>query len=89
MIRKGKSAVEGDPTKSFFFFICHIYPLFTRKRIVSQYFGQDVCIRLGVAISEGSGPSVFHIKEGDPLSALSKDTTSELAGLFFTTSPKC
>ena len=44
------------------FFICHIYPLFTRKQVVSLYFGRDVRTRLGVAISEESGPSVFHIK---------------------------
>ena len=47
-----------------FFFICHIYPPFTRKRIVSLYFGRDVRTRLGVATSEGSGPPVFHIKAG-------------------------
>ena len=45
-----------------FFFICHIYPPFTRKRIVSLYFGRDICTRLGVTISELSGPPVFHIK---------------------------
>ena len=42
--------------------IVHIYPPFTRKRIVSLYFGRDVRTRLGVAISEMSGPPVFHIK---------------------------
>ena len=46
----------------FLFFFCHIYPPFTRKRIVSLYFGRDVRIRLGVTISELSGPPVFHIK---------------------------
>ena len=44
--------------------IVHIYPPFTRKRIVSLYFGRDVRTRLGVAISEVSGPPVFHIKAG-------------------------
>ena len=49
-------------------FICivfaHIYTPFTRKRIVSLYFERDVRTRLGVAISEVSGPPVFHIKAG-------------------------
>ena len=36
--------------------IVHIYPPLTRKRIVSLYFGLDVRTRLGVAISEVSGP---------------------------------
>ena len=44
--------------------IVHIYLPFTRKRIVSLYFGRDVCTRLGVAIFEVSGPPVFHIKVG-------------------------
>ena len=47
-----------------FFCIVHLYPPFTRKRIVSLYFGLDVRTRLGVAISEVSGPPVFHIKAG-------------------------
>ena len=34
----------------FFFVFVHIYPPFTRKRIVSLYFGRDVRTRLGVAI---------------------------------------
>ena len=42
--------------------IVHIYLPFTRKRIVSLYFGRDVCTRLGVAIFEVSGPPVFHTK---------------------------
>ena len=44
--------------------IVHIYPPFTRKRIVSLYFGREVRTRLGVAISEMSGPPVFHVKAG-------------------------
>ena len=40
---------------SIFFLICHIYPPFTRKRIVSLYFGLDVRTCLGVAISDVSG----------------------------------
>ena len=44
--------------------IVYIYPPFTRKRIVSLYFGRDVRTRLGVAISEVCGPPVFHIKAG-------------------------
>ena len=44
--------------------IVHIYPPFTRKRFVSLYFGREVRTRLGVAISEMSGPPVFHIKAG-------------------------
>ena len=47
----------------FVFVFVHIYPPFTRKRIVSLYFGRDVRTRLGVAIFfEVSGPPVFHIK---------------------------
>ena len=42
----------------------YIYFPFTKKRIVSIYFGRDVRIHFGVAISEGSGPPVFHIKVG-------------------------
>ena len=42
----------------------HIYPPFTRKRIVLLYFGRNVRTRLGVAIFEVSGPPVFHIKAG-------------------------
>ena len=43
--------------------ICSFFfPPFTRKRIVSLYFERDVRTRLGVAIFEVSGPSVFHIK---------------------------
>ena len=37
----------------FFYFICHIYPPFTRKRIVSLYFGRDARTRLGVAFFRG------------------------------------
>ena len=48
----------------FFCFICHIYPPFTRKRIVSLYFGREVRTRLGVAFFEVYGPPVFHIKVG-------------------------
>ena len=47
-----------------FCFICHFYPLFTRKRIVSLYFGREVRTRLGVAFFEVYGPPVFHIKAG-------------------------
>ena len=46
----------------FFYFICHIYPLFTRKRIVSLYFVRDVRTRLGVAVCNVSEPPVFHIQ---------------------------
>ena len=47
---------------SSFFFIVHIYPPFTRKRIVSLYFGREVRTRLEVTISDMSGLPVFHIK---------------------------
>ena len=47
-----------------FCFICHFYPPFTRKRIVSLYFGRDVRTRLGVAFFEVYAPPVFHIKAG-------------------------
>ena len=56
----------------FFFFICHIYPPFTRKRIVSLYFGREVRTRLGVAFFEVYGPPVFHIKVGRPVKCLAQ-----------------
>ena len=71
------------------YFFYHIYPLFTRKRIVSSCFERYVRTRLGVAISEVSGPLVFHIKVGRSVKCLAKDTTSELAGLFSTALHKC
>ena len=46
----------------FFLYLFIFYSPFTRKRIVSLYFGRDVRTRLGVAIFEVSGPPVFHIK---------------------------
>ena len=48
---------------TFYLFVCHIYPSFTRKRIVSLYFGREVRTHLGVDISV-SRPPVFHIKVG-------------------------
>ena len=53
--------IFGD-SRFLFCFICHIYPPFTRKRIVSLYFGREVRTRLGVAFFEVYGPPVFHIK---------------------------
>ena len=47
-----------------FFFVCHIYLPFTRKRIVLLYFGQDVHTLLEFAIFKVSGPPIFHIKVG-------------------------
>ena len=55
-----------------FCFICHIYPPFTRKRVVSLYFGRDVRTRLGVAFFEVYGPPVFHIKAGRPVKCLAQ-----------------
>ena len=56
------SSVLNDD--NLFFCIVHVYPPFMRKRIVSLYFGRNVRTRLGAAISEVSGPPVFHIKVG-------------------------
>ena len=56
----------------FFCFICHIYPPFTRKRIVSLYFGRKVRTLLGVAFFEVYGPPVFHIKVGRPVKCLAQ-----------------
>ena len=53
-------------------FICHIYPPFTRKRIVSLHFGREVRTRLGVAFFEVYGPPVFHIKVGRPVKCLAQ-----------------
>ena len=55
-----------------FCFIFHIYPPFTRKRIVSLYFGREVRTRLGVAFFEVYGPPVFHIKVGRPVKCLAQ-----------------
>ena len=44
------------------YYIVHIYPPFTKERIVLLHFGRDVRTRLGVAISAVSGPHVFPIK---------------------------
>ena len=55
---------ENTFLKFFLFCIVRIYPPFTRKQITLLYSGRDVRIGLGVAISEVSGPSVFHIKMG-------------------------
>ena len=54
------------------FFFYDIYPPFTTKRIVLLYFGRYVRTRLGVAISEVSGPPVFHIKAGRPVKCLAQ-----------------
>ena len=48
----------------FFILLAHIYPPFTRKRIVSLSFGRDVRTPLVVAISEVSRLPIFHIKMG-------------------------
>ena len=55
-----------------FYFVCHIYPPFTRKRIVTLYFGREVRTRLGVAFFEVYGPPVFHIKVGHPVKCLAQ-----------------
>ena len=55
-----------------YFYICHIYPPFTRKRIVSLHFGGDLRTRLGVAVSVLSGQPVFHIKAGRPVTCLAQ-----------------
>ena len=75
--------VEEERYIFFATFILH-----SRESDVSLCFGQQVRTCFGVAIS---GSPVFHMKVGCrvPLSALPKDTTSELAGLFSTTSHKC
>ena len=57
----------------YFCFICHIYPPFTRMRIVSLYFGREVRTRLGVAFFEVYGPPVFHIKVGRPVKCLAQE----------------
>ena len=57
---------------SVFCFCCHIYPPFTRKRIVSLYFGREVRTRLGVSFFEVYGPPVYHIKVGRPVKCLAQ-----------------
>ena len=81
---------QEDKKFFFSFYIVDIYTTFTRKQIASLSFGRDFCTHLGVVFSEVCGPSVFHTKGGGlPLSALPKDTTGNLAGLFSTTFLKC
>ena len=61
---RGTLRDEGNEVFYGIFFICHIYPPFSRKQIVSLYFRLDVRSRLGVAIFEVPGPPVFHMKAG-------------------------
>ena len=65
---------DNRPVKKVFLFcfICHIYPPFTRKQIVSLYFEREVRTRLGVAFFEVYGPPVFHIKAGRPVKCLAQ-----------------
>ena len=56
----------------FYCFICHIYAPFTRKRIVSLYFGQQVRTSLGVPFFEVYESPVFHIKVGRPVKCLAQ-----------------
>ena len=55
---------DSKPQQVLFFLIlfAHIYVPITRKQIVLLSCGRDVRIRLGVAVTEISGPPVFHIK---------------------------
>ena len=62
-VKKTKKPVANDKIVDILL-IFYIYPPFTRKRIVSLYFGRYVRTRLGVAISEEFGPPVFCIKAG-------------------------
>ena len=57
----------------FFNFFVHVYLPFTRKRIVSLYFGRDARTRSGVGISEVFGPPIFHIKVGSPVRCLAQE----------------
>ena len=56
--------LQKFPRPELFCHIWHIYPPFTRKPIASLCFGRYVRTRLGVTISEVSGPPVFHMKNG-------------------------
>ena len=61
--------VEREPYKGKdFFFICHMYPPFTRKRYIAMFWTVSPH-RLGVAISWSS---VFHIKMGRPVKCLAQ-----------------
>ena len=62
--KNDRFVLERDLTV--YLFIVHVYPSFTRKRIVSLSFGCDVRTRLGVAIFSRcmSGPPIFHKKVG-------------------------
>ena len=66
------SSFSAEACTIVFCFICHIYPPFTRKRIVSLYFGPEVHTRWGVAFFEVYGPPVFHIKTGRPVKCLAQ-----------------
>ena len=70
--QEGCFCFDYNQNRRLFCFICHIYPPFTRKRIVSLYFGREVRTRLGVAFFEVYGPPVFHIKVGHPVKCLAQ-----------------
>ena len=79
------SESNSDLLKYFqdFFFVCHIYPPFTRKRIVSLYFGREVRTRLGVAFFKIYGPPVFHINVGRPVKCLAQGHNKRTCRLVF------
>ena len=88
--QRAQTQLQNLGPSGYVYCIVHIYPQFTRKRIASLYFGRDVRTRLRVAHLRGVWATCLSPKgRGVPLSALPKDTTSELAGLFSTTSHKC
>ena len=71
------------------YYIVHIYPPFTRKQIVSLYL-DGTSDKLGSCHFRNVWTTCLpHKGEGILLNTLPKDTTSELTGLFSTTSPKC
>ena len=72
----------------FFCFICHIYPPFTRKRIVSLYFGREVRTRFGVAFFEVYGPPVFYIKVGRLVKCLAQGHNKQACRLVLHNLPE-
>ena len=73
---------QGQPIKNlvapfeiFYFILFAIFILHSRESALYRYtvyFERDIPTRLGVIISEVSGPPVFHIKVGSPFRCLAQ-----------------
>ena len=78
LIKISELKIIKMPLLLYICYICHIYPPFTRKRIVSLYFEREVRTRLGVSFFEVYRPPVFHIKVGRPVKCLAQGQQANL-----------